>query len=84
MKLVPIKMLPSRRANCQYKNIREYISNFMRMNVKYVRVDYMREEFANVYSASGSFVRMIKLFDYPIRAVIINSELYLVRTDMED
>ena len=84
MKLIPVKILPSRRANCQYKNIREYISNFMTMNVKNVRVEYMREEFANVYSANGSFVRMIKLFDYPIRTVIINSELYLVRTDMED
>lgn len=84
MQLKPVKELPAKKANCQYKNLREYLSSFMRMNVKCARVEYAGHEFSNVYSAMGSFRRIIKLFNYPVEASIINSELYLIRTDMED
>lgn len=84
MDLIPVTRLPRRKANCQYKNINEYIHNFMRLNTKYVRIEYVPGEFANVYSAKSSFDRMVRLFDYPIQVAVINSELYLVRVDMED
>ena len=84
MQLIPIDRLPGRKANCRYKNLRHFINNFMRMNEKYVRLDYASSEFTNVYSAKVSFNRMIRLYNYPMQAVVINSELYLIRTDMED
>ena len=84
MQLIPVKEIPRRRANCQYKNLNEYLGSFMKMNVKCVHVEYAAYEFSNTYSAQGSFRRMIKQFGFPIDASIINSELYLIRTDMED
>ena len=84
MQLKPVKELPAKKANCQYKNLKEYLSSFMKMNSKYVQVQYASYEFRNVYSAYGSFNRMIRLFNYPIEATIVNGELYLNRTDMED
>lgn len=84
MQLTPVEELPVKKANCQYKNLRDYLDSYMKTNVKRVHVTFAPYEFANVYSAYGSFNRMIKLFNYPIEVTIINSELYLIRTDMED
>lgn len=84
MRLTPVEELPIRKANCQYKNLQEYLDSYMKMNARCVQVNFAPYEFANVYSAYGSFNRMIKLLNYPIEPAIINSELYLTRTDMED
>jgi hypothetical protein len=84
MQLTPVEELPVKKANCQYKNLREYLDSFMKENVKCVHVKFAPYEFANVYSACGSFNRIIRMFDYPVEVTIINSELYLIRTDMED
>lgn len=84
MQFKPVKEPPVRKANCRYKNLRHCLNNFMRMNERCVRVDFSSGEFANVYSANGSFNRMVRLFNFPIKATVINSELYLIRTDMED
>lgn len=84
MKLVPVEKAPVRKANCQYKNLREYLNRFMTMPAKYVHVQFDSSEFANVYSAYGSFFRMINLFSFPVKATIINGELYLIKTNMED
>ena len=84
MQFRPVSEPPIRRANCRYKNLRHCLNNFMRMDERCVQVEFSSAEFANVYSAHGSFNRMIRLFNFPIKATVINSELYLVRTDMED
>lgn len=84
MQLTPVEELPTRKANCQYKNLREYLNSFMKMNVKRVQVNFTPYEFASVYSAYASFNRMVKLFTYPIDVTIVNTELFLIRTDMEE
>lgn len=84
MQLTPVEEIPIRKANCQYKNLKEYLGSYMKSNVKCVHVGFTADEFANVYSAYGSFRRMIRLLNYPIEPAIINSELYLTRTDMEE
>ena len=83
MQIKPIDILPCRKANAEYKNIRAYLNEFMRLNVKYGKVEYGQQEFRNVCSANGSFNYMIRRFNYPIRTTMLNGELYLVRTDME-
>ena len=84
MQFRPVEEPPIRRANCRYKNLRHWLNNFMRANERCVQVEFDSGEFANVYSAYGCFSRMIRLFNYPIKAAVINSELYLIRTDMEE
>lgn len=84
MQFRPIEEPPVRRANCRYKNLRHCLNNFMRMNERCVQVEFSTSEFANVYSAHSSFTRMVRLHHFPIRATVINSQLYLLRTDMEE
>lgn len=81
MQLTPMNELPVTKAYCQYKNLKDYLDEFMEMGVKYVHVQFAPYEFANVYSAYGSFYRMIKQYSYPIRASVVNSELYLIKTE---
>lgn len=84
MQLTPVEELPVRNANGQYKNLKKYLDSYMKMNVKCVQVKFAPYEFNSTYSAYHSFIRMVKLFNYPIKPTIINNELYLARTDMED
>lgn len=84
MQLTPVEELPAKKANCQYKNLQEYLDSYMKENIKCVHVKFAPYEFANVYSAYGAFNRVIRLFNYPIKTAIVNSELYLKRIDMED
>ena len=84
MQLTPVDGLPVRNANCQYKNLKEYLDSYMKTNVKCVHVKFAPYEFASVYSAYHSFIRAVKITNYPIKPVLVNSELYLIRTDMED
>lgn len=84
MDLIPIDILPSRKANCEYKNIRSYLMEFMQMNVKYARVEYTQKEFLNIPSARSSISGMIRQFNFPVRTRVLNDTLYLERTDMED
>lgn len=84
MLLKPMKELPARKANCQYKNLKDYIDAFMQMDTNCVYVQFAPYEFLNVYSAQSSFDRAIKIFDVPVKASIINSELYLIKTNKED
>lgn len=84
MQFKPVDEPPVRRANCRYKNLRHCLNNFMRMNARCVQVDFSTAEFANVYSAHGSFNRMIRLYNFPVKATVINSQLYLVKTNGGD
>ena len=84
MQFRPVESPPVRHANCRYKNLRHWLNNFMRTGERCVMVEFDYGEFANVYSAHSSFKRMIRLYGFPIRATVINSQLYLIRTDMED
>lgn len=83
MQLTPVNELPVAKANCQYKNCKEYIDEFMNMDTRCVHVNFAPYEFANTYSAYASFQRVIKLYDLPVRASIINSELYLIKLNKE-
>lgn len=83
MNLIPTEKLPCRKANSEYKNLRTYLLDFMHMNVPYAKVEYAPEEYANTLSARNAFARMIRICDFPVQTIIINSELYLIRLNWE-
>lgn len=84
MQLTPMKELPAAKANCEYKKLKDYIDNFLYMDANYAQVRFAPYEFANVYSAYASFNRVIRMYKYPVRASVVNSELYLIKTNKED
>ena len=79
MQLTPMPELPVAKAKSQYKNPLEYIDDFMQMDANCVRVDFAPYEFINAYSAYSSFRRIVKMYGYPVKVSVINSELYLIK-----
>ena len=71
--------LPSKR---EYNPLGKYLEEFMRMNVKVARVDLSEREYASPRGCQTTLHTAIKRRAMPIKAVMRNKEVYLVRTDM--
>ena len=81
MNFVPVDFLPERRYTT-YKKVGTYLQEFMKMNVKTVRVDYSSDEYTSAQCATTPFRYAINADGYPIKVQIINGDVYLIRTDM--
>ena len=79
MKFVEVKELPRRTVK---KHVIGYITEFMNMNVKIVKVEFNDREYKTVGSAQSSFYKCITNLGFPVKAKIIDHELYLIRKDM--
>lgn len=60
------------------------LNEFVNMNVHCVKVTFADDEYSNLKSAQNSIAASAKRFGFPVKATIINKEMYLVRTDMEE
>lgn len=94
MKLVSINKLPDkvyRRHMSQRKSVKQYLVEFMKMNVKYAKVVYSDSDYVHNRACVASFRHAITSRyavnarpEYPIIVREINNDVYLIRTDMED
>ena len=86
MKLVEvedIRLIKRVRYKAEHKlPVRDYIEEFMTMNVKAVRVDYEECEYAYPTSCASSFRGSIINNRLPIDVRIINGGVYLIRKDI--
>lgn len=57
------------------------LSEFMHSEDKAVRIVLDPGEYANARSAQASFYKAIQRLRYPIKARILNGELYLIKVD---
>ena len=80
MKLTVVKEVPKTRSI--RTNVIGYVEEFMKMNVKVVKIDFNEKEYKSPYSCQGSFTKAIKLLGYPITATTRNKEVFLIRNDM--
>lgn len=79
--LIPIKELPPKEYRC--REDRSYLCNeFMRMNIKYAKVDLGDNVERPVNYTYSSLRQLISQNEYPFYIIIRNGDLYLVRTDM--
>lgn len=60
-----------------------YLEEFYRMNVKSVKLTGWENDYKNVYSMVGTINKTATRHDYPIKAMIINKEPYLIRKDLD-
>lgn len=81
MQLRPMNKIPASKGKSQYKNVAEYIDDFMQMDADVVHVDYAPYEFRNTYSAYSSFNRIIKLGGYRVKPSVVDNQLYLIKLD---
>ena len=63
-------------------NYEKEFESFMNMNVKFVRVDWAKEDYVSYNSACAAIRTAIRKFDIPAELKLINSTIYLVRTDL--
>lgn len=82
-KLVPVKELPAKEYNRRHDNA-VLCEEFMRMNVKYAKVDLCIDEYRAINYAYSSLRQSVLDKNYPFYVVIRNGDIYFVRTDMEE
>lgn len=88
MKFVPVDNIPKRRtregaACAEWKPLRDYLNEFLNMNVKYARISDVSSEYSSIESAVCSIRESIANAALPITLALRNGEVYLIRTDWE-
>lgn len=81
MKLVTVNKLPDR-CRGEWKDNRYILKDFLRTNCKYAQISFEEYEFSSTFSAVVSLKRLAVREGLPIKAEIINGDVYLIRTDM--
>jgi hypothetical protein len=81
MKFVEVKEVPNMLRGRRYR-LTNYWEEFMKMNVKVVKVDLSEHEYSSIKVARTTFIASIKRGGYPIDVALRKNEVYLVRRDM--
>lgn len=80
--------LPKKRADMApasaWKPIKHYFKEFMKLGVKYARVDFTALDYTNRKSAYVSLNEGVRRGGYPIKISMRGGDIYFVRTDMGD
>lgn len=81
MKLTVVKEVPKKAA---YKSILNgYLAEFMKMNVKVVKINFNDREYKCASSCQSAFRRAAIAGGYPVTVTARNKEVYLIRRDMD-
>ena len=81
MRFVEVNELPEHIRSTK-SNFKHRLDEFMAMNIKVARVEFDSSEYNSRESCRGAFVSACKRYSYPIRAVGINGDVYLIRKDL--
>lgn len=86
MKITAVDAIPKRdyRKKRWDTKIFWYLEQFMKLGCKCAKVELEEGEYANVTVAASCIRGSVIHYDFPIRVVVVNQELYLERFDMED
>lgn len=79
MKFTVMEELPRKR---EYNPLGKYLEEFMRMNVKVVRVDIDAHEYSHPKVCQTTLYFAIKRRALPIKVSMRSDKVYLIRTDM--
>ena len=80
MKLVNEK---PKKNKCRRKRVLPIIEEFMKMNIKMMKIEYTKEEYKDANSCNASMWKALRRYsNYPVRVRRIAHEVFLERTDM--
>ena len=84
MKFVEVKELPPKKtnANSTIHSVKTLLEEFMNMNIKFARVEYLPDEYSYVESLKQSFTICIRRFALPINVHYRMGNIYLSRRDL--
>jgi hypothetical protein len=80
MKFQKVDSLPVK-ARRKYKKLEDELEKFMKMDVKYAKVDY-GDEYSSPESARVCISKAIELYQLPLKVCVINGVVYLESADM--
>lgn len=80
MKFTPVNEVPKPRTSCKVLDV--YFEEFMRMNVKIVKVDFTEHKYKDSHIAARTLKESAQRRGYPIDVHASNGEVYFVRRDM--
>ena len=80
MKFIEAEVENTRRS--AYKNLKDELSEFMKMNVKSAKVTFTESEYSCSTAARVALSQAIKTNCFPIKVKTANGNVYLVRTDL--
>lgn len=89
MTFVPVEKLPAKgrrnvNGQCEWKPLKSYLDEFMKMNVKYAKVEFENGEYSNWRAAYESLRHSIERAVLPIDVKMRVYGVYLIRRDLED
>ena len=84
MNFIPVAELPkpTKPLRTDKHDFRQELDKYMEMNAKYVRVDWTDGDYVSYNSACAAVRRAIWQLGIPAYATLIDSIIYLVRTDI--
>lgn len=66
------------------KPLYSYLKEFVKMDVKYVKVVFASDDYFDLWSAANCLRAAAARTDFPIKVVQRGEDVYLTRTDMEE
>lgn len=83
MKMIPVDIGFIKLDKKVYGSSIKYLEEFYRMNIKSVKLTGWENDYKNVYSMVETIKKTAMRYDYPVKAIVINKEAYLVRKDLD-
>ena len=85
MRFIEVKEIPESKKNkpvVEYHKLAAELEEFIRMNVKYVKVVFGQNEYLHHDGGRLCLIRAANRNGYPIKVVTRGKDLYLIRTDI--
>lgn len=84
MKLIPVNELPERNHRTGKKSNLDCLQEFLKMNVRYAKLDVPELDYVHPFSAYTSTLNSVKRFKLPVAVYFINGDVYLANLEMEE
>ena len=87
MRFIEVKEIPENggkgsKKRVSYHRLDKELEEFMRMNVKYAKVVFGENEYANSNACRNNMKRACKYHGYPIKTIERGHDIYFMRTDI--
>ena len=81
MTFTQVKKYPPRKGTGNMEIVCGYLNEFMKLDIKAVKIAYDQDEYSNSHSAYNCLHRAARKWGFPIRVSICKDEIYFIRTD---
>lgn len=84
MRFVEVPAIPKYHTNCEKKDLRGLLDEFIKADIKYAQIILEAGDYSDPTYAQVSIKQTIKRYGHPAKAVISRGVLYLERIDFDE